>query len=275
MSFQELADLDQGSDEWLAQRRGIVTASVVGRLVSSRKPGAFDYDCPACGGKANGHCLSKRQPAGPIKTMHPERAELAASNYANAPTIIEPSTGDEARGLTVLLTAERLSGFTDPVYVNADMWRGVEDEPRARGAYSEHFAEAVETGFMVRDDWGFKIGYSPDGKVGDDGLIEIKSRRQKKHLLTILSDQVPAENMAQLQCGLLVSGRKWIDYISYCGGMPLWVKRVTPDEQWFAAIVEAVRAFEQDAEEMASKYLAAVEGLPTTERPLDLEVVIP
>jgi hypothetical protein len=46
--------------------------------------------------------------------------------------------------------------------------------------------------------------------------------------------------MAQLQCGLLVSGRKWIDYVSYCGGMPLYVKRVEPDERWFDAIVEAV-----------------------------------
>jgi hypothetical protein len=82
---------------------------------------------------------------------------------------------------------------------------------------------------MVRDDWGFSLGYSPDGLVGDDGLIEVKCRRQKKHLQTILADEVPPENMAQLQCGLLVSGREWIDYVSYCGGMPMYVKRVYPD----------------------------------------------
>jgi hypothetical protein len=120
------------------------------------------------------------------------------------------------------------------------MLRGIEDEPRAVEVYSEHFAPVTTVGFMVRDDWGFSIGYSPDGLVGDDGLIEVKSRRAKKHLTTILADEVPVENMAQLQCGLLVSGREWIDYVSYCGGMPLYVKRVEPDQRWFDAITAAV-----------------------------------
>jgi predicted phage-related endonuclease len=119
---------------------------------------------------------------------------------------------------------------------------------------------------MVRDDWGFKIGYSPDGLVGDDGLIEIKSRRQKKHLQTILADEVPAENVAQLQCALLVSGREWVDYVSYCGGMPLYVKRVTPEQRWHDALLEAVEAFEQDAWSMTHAYRKATKGLPATER---------
>jgi predicted phage-related endonuclease len=129
------------------------------------------------------------------------------------------------------------------------MLRGIEDEPRAVEVYSEHFAPVTTVGFMVRDDWGFSIGYSPDGLVGEDGLIEVKSRRAKKHLQTILADEVPAENMAQLQCGLLVSGRKWLDYVSYSGGMPLYVKRVEPDQRWFDAIVEAVEGFEFAASE--------------------------
>ena len=82
----------------------------------------------------------------------------------------------------------------------------------------------------------------------------------------MLADKVPADNMAQLQCGLLVSGRAWIDYVSYCGGMPLWTKRVYPDQQWFDAITQAVRTFESAAEDMANTYLTRVEGLPATER---------
>ena len=216
MTITILPDLVQGSDEWLAQRRGIVTASVVGRLITN--------------------------------------------------TTIKPADNPDSRGLVALLTAERITGWTDPVHVTDDMWRGVEDEPRARDKYAEHYAPVTEVGFMVRDDWGYKIGYSPDGLVGDDGLIEIKSRRQKKHLQTILSDAVPPENMAQLQCGLLVSGREWIDYVSYCGGMPLWVKRVTPDPKWLDAIVQAVAKFESNAAAMASRYADAVRGLPATER---------
>lgn len=219
-----LPDLEQGTEEWFDQRRGMVTASVVGRLVTSRT--------------------------------------------------LKPASNDDSRGLTALLVAERITGFTEPTWLSNDMIRGQEDEPRAREVYAEKYAPVAEVGFMVRDDWGFSIGYSPDGLVGDDGLIEVKSRRAKKHLQTILSGQVPPENMAQLQCGLLVSGRSWIDYVSYCGGMPLWVKRVTPDPAWHAAIVAAVAAFETTAAEMVAAYEQAIKGLAPTERVTELEIVI-
>lgn len=217
-----LPDLIQGTEEWLRQRCGIVTASVVGRLIT--------------------------------------------------PTL-KVAKNDVSRGLTVTLAAERITGHVDPVAISSDMWRGIEDEPRAREVYGKHFAPVEEVGLMLRDDWGFKIGYSPDGLVGDDGLIECKSRLQKKHVQTILADQVPAENMAQLQCGLLVSGREWVDYVSYSGGMPLWVKRVTPDRAWFDVIVAAVDAFESAAADIVARYWSAVDGLPLTERtPTDIEI---
>ena len=223
MALRVLPDLAQGSDSWHDQRRGIVTASVVGRLITTKT--------------------------------------------------LKPADNDESRGLTALLTAERITGYTDPTGQSDDMFRGIVDEPIARDVYSKHYEPAIEVGFMVRDDWGFSIGYSPDGLVGDDGLIEVKSRRQKKHLQTILADDVPAENMAQLQCGLLVSGRKWIDYVSYCGGMPLYRKRVTKDPAWFRAIVAAVAQFETTAAEMVAAYTKKTEHMPATER-ADLEIVI-
>lgn len=224
MALHVFADLVQGSDEWHAQRRGMVTASAVGQLITT--------------------------------------------------TTIKPASNDTSRSLAALLVAERITGYTEPTYVSDDMLRGVEDEPRAVAKYSEHYAPVTTAGFMVRDDWGFKIGYSPDGLVGDVGLVEVKSRRQKTQLTTVLSGEVPARDMAQLQCGLLVSGRKWIDYISYSGGMPLWTKRITPDPRWFEAIVSAVEAFEESAAQMTAAYHTATEGLPATERTTELEMVI-
>ena len=224
MTLIELPDLIQGSDEWLEQRRGLVTASVVGKLITS--------------------------------------------------TTIKPANNDYSRALTALLVAERITGYVDPVYVSDDMLRGHEDEPRARDKYSEHYAPVVESGFMIRDDWGFRIGYSPDGLVGDDGLIEVKAPRAKTHLRTILSDEVPAYHMPQLQCGLLVSGREWIDFISYSGGMPMWTKRVYPDQRWHDAIVTAVGDFERVAALMVANYEAATAGLPMTERTVDLDILL-
>lgn len=215
MSITTYPTLMQGTDEWFAARRGLVTASVISKLLT---------------------------------------ATLKVAN------------NDTSRGLALTLTAERITGNIDPSFLSADMWRGVEDEPVARDLYAERYAPVEQLGFIVRDFGDYRIGYSPDGLVGDDGLIECKSRLQKIHLQTILDDRVPDENMAQLQCGLLVSGRAWIDYVSYCGGMPLWVKRVTPDLSWQAAILAAVEALEESAADMTARYHAAVEGLPITER---------
>jgi hypothetical protein len=216
MSLRVFEDLEQGTDEWLAQRCGIVTASVVGQLIT--------------------------------------------------PKTVKPAANDYSRALTMHLAAERITGYVEPMHMNADMERGTLDEPFARAAYSEHYAPAHEVGFMVRDDFGFRLGYSPDGLVGDDGLIEIKSRRQKKHLATMLADEVPLENMAQIQCGLLVSGRAWCDYVSYCGGMPLYVKRVLPDKKWHDAILEAVKTFEETVAQMIDNFELAAAGRPLTDR---------
>lgn len=222
MSIRELPELIQGTEEWHDQRRGMVTASVVGQLLT------------------------------------------ATGRVAN---------NDTSRGITHALTAERITGHTDPTWRSDDMMRGVFDEPIARDLYSSHYAPVREVGMVVRDDWGFEIGCSPDGLVGEYGGIEIKSRRQKNQLATVLDDAPPAINIAQIQCCLLVTGRKWWDYVSYCGGMHLWVKRIYPDQAWHDAIVAAVTEFEKNSAEMTNKYLAAVEGLPLTER-IEMDVVI-
>lgn len=185
---------------------------------------------------------------------------------------LKVANNDTSRGLAMLLAAERISGHAEDGYVNADMMRGIEHEPIARDKYAAHNkVEVVECGFMVleRDNW--RLGYSPDGLVDDDGLLEIKCPRGKEHVRTILADQVPARYVAQCQSALLVSGRDWLDFVSFHSGLPLYTKRVHPDPAWHAVIVEAVAAFEKAAEQLVSDYLAAVDGLPMTERITEME----
>lgn len=263
--------LIQGSDEWLEQRRGMVTASVVGQLVSVRGLSAGEVVCPDCDADADEPCRSKVNAAKAIKTVHTERADAARNSDV---TVIAPASTPESKSLTMLLAAERITGWSDPTYVSDDMLRGIDDEPVARDLYSQHYQSATEVGFITEDKWGFTIGYSPDGLVGDDGLIEIKSRRAKAQLATILADEVPAANMAQLQCGLLVSGREWIDYVSYCGGMPLYVRRVFPQPQWFDAILTAVSEFEDTVADKLTTYRSRITGLHPTERRTELEILI-
>jgi hypothetical protein len=276
-TLTEYPDIEQGSEPWHDLRRGMVTASVVGQLISIGYLGAEAFGCPDCDAEPNDPCRSKVKRAGEygtIKTVHRARSDIADASRGDEHLVIEPArNSDVARRTTLVLTAERITGFTEPTYVSDDMWRGMTDEPVARDLYSQHFAQVHEYGFMVLERDGWKLGFSPDGLVGDDGAIEIKSRRSNNQLKTILTDKVPAENMAQIQTGLLVSGRKWLDYVSFCGGMPLYVKRVLPDLRWFAAIVQAVQQFEHAAAEMVERYTEATKGLPLTER-VETEMVI-
>ncbi|RCS81830.1 lambda exonuclease family protein [Brachybacterium alimentarium] len=216
MSLTVYKELEQGSEAWVQARAGILTASVVGQLITPAK--------------------------------------------------VQLSKSDTSRAVMENLLAERISGHVDPIIPSADMERGTLDEPFARDLYAEHHAPVDEVGFIVRTEGELQLGYSPDGLVGEDGLIEIKSRRPKKHLRTILDDRVPAENMAQLQAGLLVTGRAWIDYVSYAGGWPLYVQRVLPDEQWFDAITEAIHAYETFAGLMTETYTTRTEGAPIAPR---------
>lgn len=263
-------DFEQRSPEWEDARRGMITASMVGRLVAISPADPVCTDCPTCHASAGSPCISvaRKEPT-PIKVPHDTRALAAAT----LPPVYGPATTDVAKSITAQIVAERITGWTDPVFVTNHMMRGVLDEPIARKVYADHYGAVSEVGLIVRDDWGFSIGYSPDGMVGDDGLVEIKSRLSRVQLASILAGDVPAENMAQIQCGLLVSARKWCDYVSFCGGMPLWRKRVYPDPEWQGAIVGAVRAFEDRAAEMIADYTAAVQGLPMTERTTyDMEI---
>lgn len=187
---------------------------------------------------------------------------------------LKVADNETSRALVASLAAERITGETEPSFMNDDMMRGVLHEPIARDRYAEvNEVEVNEVGFLVRDDWGFQLGASPDGLIGDDGGLEVKCPRAKTHILTIISDKVPAHYLAQVQASLLVSGRKWWDYVSFCAGLPLWTKRVYPDPAWQEAIVAAVAAFEERVADLTSNYLTRAADLPTTER-VDLELVI-
>jgi len=271
MTLQILDDLEQGTEEWHDARRGIVTASVVGKLVTYGPPDAISVACPTCEARPEWPCVSKaRKEPTAIKSIHEARTAHAAGR---AP-VFSLADNDTSRGLTATLIAERITGWTEEVHVSSDMWRGTMAEPYARDLYSRHCAPVEEVGFMLRQETGWALGYSPDGLVGDAGLIEVKAPRAKTHLRTILADEVPGYYMGQLQAGLLVSGRTWIDFVSYVAGMPLYVKRVYRDPDWFDAIEAACAAFEATAAKTVADYEQRVVGLPTTERiNFDLEVI--
>lgn len=263
MTLIEYRDLEQRSEEWLALRCGMITASVVGQLVTTKAKTAVDFDCPACQSMPGFPCLSKRTSA-PIATHHPERTAVAKTDESRPDLVL--SDNDTVRELAKFLTAERVAGIDpDGALSGRDIWRGIDAEEPAREKYAEHYRVDVDQcGFMVREEPGFRVGFSPDGLVGDEGFIEIKSPRRKGHVGTVVGGVVPALHVAQIQTGFFVSGRNWCDFVSISPGMRLWVKRIIPDPEWQRAIAAAVTAFELTVEQMVSDYLTAVEGFPMT-----------
>jgi hypothetical protein len=189
------------------------------------------------------------------------------------PTLKTASNDKERQHLYELL-AQRATGYVEPSYIGDDMLRGMEDEIYARALYSEKYAPVTECGLVVNNDLGFDIGWSPDGLVGDDGFIECKSRRQKYQAQTIIEDAVPEEYKLQIQTALFVSGRAWCDFISYCGGMPMYVKRVEPDPIVQDAIKLAAIGFECRLIKAMTAYKAGIFGLHETVRRVTQEITL-
>ena len=197
---------------------------------------------------------------------------LTASEMKHIVTpTLKPASNDKERSHLYELLAQRITGYVEPHYVSDDMLRGHEDEIEARVLYAKHYAPVHEVGFITNDRWGFTLGYSPDALVGEHGLIEAKSRRQKYQVQTVIENVVagtiPADYLIQIQTGLLVSERQWCDFISYSGGLPMAVVRVHPMADVQDAIVAAAEAFEA---RLAAK-LALYEGAVATMRMIPTE----
>jgi putative phage-type endonuclease len=145
------------------------------------------------------------------------------------------------------LICERLTGQRQEGFTNAAMQWGNDTEPQARAAY-EFMTDAVvvETGLCLHptiDDFGA----SPDGLVGDVGLLEIKCPNSAAHIETLLSGEAPAKYNTQMQAQMACTGRAWCDFVSFDPRLPadmqLLIKRVHRDEAFIATMEAEVSAF--------------------------------
>lgn len=184
------------------------------------------------------------------------------------------------------ILSQRIDETIQPNFMSYDMMRGHEDEPYARQQYEKEYdCQVKECGFIINNKLGFPFGFSPDGLVDDDGLIEIKSRIPKHQIKTILDhvcgrtdELIPSEYMMQLQTGLFVSSRKWCDFISFCNGNQMVTIRVFPEPKIQEAILSAALQFEQVLRDNMQKYEDAVASDPrltlTPRRIVETEMMI-
>lgn len=185
---------------------------------------------------------------------------------------LKPANNDRSRSHLYELAAQRISKYVEPCYISSDMLRGHEDEVRARILYEEHTGNAVQEVGFVTNTLGvvtpLTLGFSPDGLVGADGMIECKSRNQKFQIQTGIEGGVPDEFILQIQTGLMIAEREWCDFISYSGGLPMIIYRVIADPEMQGVIFDRLRSAESKINDIVDQWNAAVKtsGWPATER---------
>lgn len=145
------------------------------------------------------------------------------------------------------IVVERLTGQRKDVFINKAMQRGIDLEPVARTEYEmRHGVMVIETGFVPHPTLD-NVGASPDGLVGDDGLIEIKCPETWNHLEVMQTGEIPPQYIAQMQLQMECTGRGWCDFVSYDDRLPehlaYFERRVEYDRDYVAAMMDKVAAF--------------------------------
>jgi putative phage-type endonuclease len=173
--------------------------------------------------------------------------KVTASRIADLCAKTKSGYGASRANYMAQLVAERLTGVVSESYTNAAMQWGIDTEAEARVNY-EFMTNATveETGFVLHPTVGH-AGASPDGLVGDYGLVEIKCPTTSTHIETLLGATVPGKYVLQIQWQLACSGRAWCDFVSYDPRLPesmrLFISRVERDDKRIAELETEVVDF--------------------------------
>jgi len=175
--------------------------------------------------------------------------KLTSSNLGKVMANYGKAFGEPAKKLAASIAVQQITGEPESSgYSNEHMERGHEQEPLARMLYeSETFCDVENGGFFESD----FIGCSPDGMVGDDGVIEIKSVLSNVHFANIKRGGLDPAYKWQCIGNLMFTGRDWLDFISYCQTFPvgkrLYVHRIRREDlgEEFAMIESRIGEFEK------------------------------
>lgn len=223
-----ISDVEQGTDEWLAERRGKVTGSEVKNVI------AWKYPKP-----------TKKNP-------EPEPEEKAERITYRMNMVSEMLIGE--------------LGKKEMFITDAMKW-GTANEGIARMAYQlQNKVKVVQRGLINHPT--IKAAHSPDGLVGDDGMIEIKCLEPWNHLYKIVKqNEMPDVYMPQVQMGMWLWDRQWCDFIGYdsrqAPGLDMFSVRIERDQDYINMLEAECIQFLAEVKRDFNHYLRY---LPTCER---------
>ena len=173
--------------------------------------------------------------------------KVTASRVADVVAKTKTGWGASRANYAAQLVAERLTGEVAESYTNAAMQWGLDHEADAKAAYEFHRdCEIAPCGFIEHPNLN-QTGASPDGFVGDDGLVEIKCPNTATHIETLKGQAVPAKYVLQMQWQMACAQRQWCDFVSFDPRMPehlrLFIKRVARDDKVVTELSGEIIAF--------------------------------
>lgn len=173
--------------------------------------------------------------------------KVTASRIADVNAKIKSGWGASRANYMAELLVERLTGIPAECYINDAMRWGTEQEPLARSSYEFLQDCVVDPAGFVEHPTIPMSGASPDGYVGEDGLVEIKCPNTATHIETLLTSAIPGKYETQMLWQMACTGRAWCDFVSFDPRMPeqmrLFVKRFERDDTRIAEMEQQVREF--------------------------------
>ena len=183
--------------------------------------------------------------------------KVTASKVADV--IAKTKTGYSAsrENYMAQLICERMTGQRQESFTNAAMEWGTETEPLARAAYEADTSVLVDEVGIIDHPFIPMAAASPDGLVGNFGLLEIKCPNTATHFDTLLKDEVPSKYIPQIQWQMACSGRQWCHFVSFDPrapeGLQLFVKRVDRNDEYIREIEAEVQKFLEEMETRIEK----------------------
>ncbi len=199
-----------------------------------------------------GHFLDVVQ--GSVMWQELRCGHVTASRVGDVIATVKKGEAAARRNYRMELIYERLTGQPHPQFVSQEMQWGLDHEAEARAAYELFKGVLVDTTGFVLHPTIERFGASPDGLVGDDGLIQIKCPTTKTHLEWLLAGTIPLEHVPQMIAEMSCTGRDWCDFVSYDPRLPehlqLFGRRYNRDDDVVAAVEKEVVHFNQELDQV-------------------------
>ena len=183
--------------------------------------------------------------------------KVTASRIADVMAKTKSGYSTSRENYAVELALERITGQRQEFYMNDAMKWGTDQEPLARAAYEARTGEIVEEVGLIAHPTMPMCAASPDGYVGDRGLLEIKNPNSATHLRTLMSGKPDSKYLPQMAWQMVCTGRDWCDFASYDSRMPLhaqlFVVRYHRDDKYISEIEAEGSQFLSEVEAMVEK----------------------